>query len=453
MPNLDPRTVVLVAFLMISLLFVSLFALYKSLPRVLPGLREGVVALFGWAAGGGLILLRGSIPDFLSLIVGNMLITGGIWFMFMGLHLSIRGPLVQKTWIWVSAIAGNMLIVYFPLVGNYSDFLAFLTGYNGVLHGICSIFAWRAKPFGFALGITAFALGLAATVSLLRFFTLVAGIDVVEQVFEPLILQRWYFSLVCLAILMTSLGFSLITYERLNKLLVAANGDLESQVAARTVDLSQEIKRKQTLERLLSSTTESERRRIGNELHDDLGQRLTGISLIAEVLSKELEKAGFYLSGHADAIQQAASEAIVQVRGLAHGLIPVAPEPEGFGEAMAQLAKASSVQGLICKFEYDEPVHVKNPDIAANLFRIAQESVSNAIRHAKAHNITIRVEDIEGKVALSVADDGCGFVWPQTSTENGRGMGIMEFRASLIGYRLDVISTPGHGTLIKAMEC
>ena len=256
-----------------------------------------------------------------------------------------------------------------------------------------------------------------------------------------------------LAMLSTSMGFSLITYERLNKLLDTANSVLESEVAARTADLRQEIGRKQALERLLASTTESERRRIGNELHDDLGQCLTGISLIAEVLSRELGKANQYLSEHADAIQRAASEAIVQVRRLAHGLIPVALEPGGFGDALAQLARASSVQGIDCKFEFDEPVDIKNPDVAANLFRIAQEAVSNAMRHAKARNITIRLDEIEGKVVLSVADDGRGFVWPQPQTANGRGMGIMDFRTLLISYRLDIVSTPGRGTLIKAMEC
>lgn len=453
MPNFDVRTIVLGAFLMHSLLFVSMFALYRGLPRVLPGLREGVIASFGWASGAGVILLRGSIPDFLSLVFGNMLVTGGIWFIFFGLHLSIRGPLARKNWFWVAATVGNIPILYLSLSGNYPAFLAFITGYNGVLYFMCLTVAGRKRPLGFASGITAFAFGMAATVSLLRSFTVVVGIDVVEQVFAPVMLQRWYFSLVALALVLISMGFSLITYERLNKLLMTANSDLESEVATRTVDLRQEIERKQALERLLASTTESERRRIGNELHDDLGQRLTGISLIAEVLSRELRKVNQYLSEHADAIQRAASDAIIQVRGLAHGLIPVAPEPEGFGEALAQLAQASSAQGLNCKFEYDEPVDVKNPDVAANLFRIAQEAVTNAIRHAKARNITIRLDDIEGKVVLSVADDGRGFVWPQPQTENGRGMGIMDFRASLIHYRMDVNSAPGRGTEIKAMEC
>lgn len=457
MLSFDARTVVLVACLTVSLLFVSLLALHRSLTLVLPGLREGVIAMFGWACGSGLILARGSIPYGLSIGFGNVLMTVGIWFMFVGLHYSVRGPLERKTWIWVVAIVGSAATVSLALSGNYPAFLTFITVYNGMLYGVCSIFTGRAKPFGFALGITALALGLAATVSLIRALTLVVGIDVAAQAFDLCYLQRWYFSLLALAILSTSMGFSLITYERLNKLLAATNSSLESEVSLRTVELKQEIVRKLALERQLATSAEAERRRIGIELHDDLGQRLTGISLIAEVLSRELLKASQHLSGHADVIQRSASEAIVQVRELAHGLIPVAPDPEGFGEALAQLAKASSVQGFNCKFDYDEPVDIKNPDVAANLFRIAQEAVSNAIRHAKARNITLRLEEVAGKVVLSVVDNGSGFIWPQTQTqtqtENGRGMGIMEFRASLIHYRLDVNSVPGHGTTIKAMEC
>lgn len=456
MPSFDARTLVLVSFLTTTLFFLSLFVLYKSLAHVLPGLKEGVIAVFGWASGSGLILLRSSIPDFLSVVIGNVLMTSGIWFMLIALHLSLRGPLERRHPIWVMAIAGNVGIACFALFSNYSSFLIYVLVLDAVLYAVCSTLAGRAKPWGLASGMASYALGLGAAISLLRALTLVFGIDVVAKAFEdPTIFQRLYFSFLALAILLATMSFTFMTYERLNKVLVIANTALESDVAARTAELRREIDRKQALERQLSTAAEAERRRIGIELHDDLGQRLTGISLIAEVLSQELSKGSPTLSAHADALQQAASQAIVQVRTLAHGLMPVAPEPEGFGEALAQLAKASSALGRTCKFEYDEPVNIKDPDVATNLFRIAQEAISNAIRHAQARNIALRLEEVEGKVVLSVADDGGGFVWPQPQLqpESGRGMGIMEFRASLIQYRLNVFSAPGRGTLIKATEC
>ena len=453
MLSFDARTVVLVAFMTNTLVFFSLLALSQNLPRMLLGLREGVYAAFGWSAGAGLILARGAIPDFLSLWLGNLVYTGGIWALYLAVRLATRASLGDTGWVWAMAVGGFIAFTHLWMDGSYAEFLPFITAYNAVVFLACATAAWRAKPLGFSVGITGMALTLAALVSAMRCLSLKMGVGVVPQAIDPSVLQSWYFSLMALTSILALLGFTFITYERLNKLLVTTNSTLEFEVAARTADLSQEVEQRQVLERLVATTAEAERRRIGSELHDDLGQRLTGISLIAEVLSGELNKASQHLSMHAEAIQQAASDAIVQVRRLAHGLIPVAPEPEGFGDALAQLAKTSSTQGFHCKFEYDEPTHIKDPDVASNLFRIAQEAVSNAMRHAKACNITIRLDEVEGKVVLSVADDGRGFVWPQPQTENSRGMGIMEFRASLIHYRLDVISTLGCGTLIKASEC
>ena len=341
------------------------------------------------------------------------------------------------------------------LLGRYSGFLMLATGYNAALFLACLAAALRARPWGFGSAFMALSLCLATTASATRFLVHAITNDTVLQAFEPSDFQRAYFALLAFCLLSISLGFTLITYERLNKILSAANAALETEVAARTADLRMEIERKRDLERLVASTAEEERRRIGHELHDDLGQRLTGISLVAEALARELGKGGQSLASHADAIQRAASGAIAQVRGLAHGLMPVAPEPEGFGEALALLANASSARGLACAFEYDEPVDIKNQDVATNLFRIAQEAMANAIRHAKARNVALRLDLVDGKVELSIADDGGGFDWPRAtgSIVAGRGMGIMEYRASLIGYRINIASTPGRGSTVKVTEC
>ena len=453
MLSFDARTVVLVAFMASTLIFFSLLLLSHSLRRILSGLREGVYATFGWTLGAGLLLARGAIPDFLSLWLGNLAYTAGIWALYLAMRLSTRTALGDTGWVWAMAVGGFIAFTHLWMDGSYAEFLSFISGYDTVVFIACATAAWQAKPSGFSTRITGVAVTLAALVSATRCLSLIRGVGVVQQAFDPSLLQRSYISLMALTSVLALLGFTFMTYERLTKLLITTNSSLESEVAARTADLSQEVTQRQALERLLASSAEAERRRIGSELHADLGQRLTGISLIAEVLTGELNKANPLLAMHAEAIQQAASDAIIQVRRLAHGLIPVAPEPEGFGDALLQLAKTASMPGLSCKFQYDEPTHIKNPDVASNLFRIAQEAVGNAMRHARASNITIRLDEVEGKVVLSVADDGQGFDWPQPQTESGRGMGIMEFRASLIHYRLDVMSTPGHGTLIKASEC
>lgn len=96
-----------------------------------------------------------------------------------------------------------------------------------------------------------------------------------------------------------------------------------------------EIKAQRELERQGATVAQAERRRIGHELHDDLGQKLNGIGLVAEVLSNQRDGAEGALKQSADAIQQSASEAIGQARRLAHGLMPVEPEPEAFRAALS----------------------------------------------------------------------------------------------------------------------
>lgn len=456
MPNFDARTVVLVAFLTISLLFIILFALYRGVGRTLPGLAFGVWSAFAWSIGAGLVMARGSIPNFLSIAVGNMAISGGILLMHSALRLTTSSEIQPvRTWLWSAPIIGAVAMGNLLIFGGYPSLLLFATGFNAILFLMCARLAWRARPIGVAMGFTGLALSVATVASATRLFIQVIGEGAAADAFDPSLFQRTYFSLMAFSVLSTLLGFTLITYERLNKILFAANSLLESEVAARTADLTSEIERKQALERSLSSTAEAERQRIGNELHDDLGQRLTGISLVAEALARELEKANKPLAVRADAIQRAASDAIAQVRGLAHGLMPVAPEPEGFSEALVILANASSVPGLVCQFEYEEPVDIKNQNVATNLFRIVQEALSNAIRHAKASQVAIRLDIISGKVHLSVADNGKGFEWPRAAAVEGagHGLGLMAFRAALIHYRLDIESFPGRGSVIKVIEC
>jgi signal transduction histidine kinase len=457
MPTFDARTVVLVTFLTDSLLFIILFALSRGVARSLSGLSYGVLAALAWSIGSGLIMGRGAIPNAISVGVGNVAITGGFLLIRAALKLSSRDVEQREDpWLVGAAVIGVAVTVTLVTLGNYSHLVFFFTGCNTLACLLCVAAACQPKPVGLARGFTAIALAVGATASAIRFAFHAMGTYVATEAFDPSFLQQTYFSLMAFSLLSTLLGFTLITYERLNKMLSAANTVLETEVAARTADLTAEIVRKQALERLLSSAAEAERRRIGHELHDDLGQRLTGISLVAEALARELEITAKPLAAHADAIQRAASDAISQVRGLAHGLMPVAPEPEGFSAALTVLANDSTIPGLVCKFEFDEPVGIKNQDVATNLYRIAQEALSNAIRHAKATKISIRLYVAQGKVHFSVADNGTGFELPRATPAGvvaSRGLGIMEFRAALIQYRLEIDSSIGHGSIVRVIEC
>jgi signal transduction histidine kinase len=225
----------------------------------------------------------------------------------------------------------------------------------------------------------------------------------------------------------------------------------------RTIELQCEVNRTKSLERELAAVIESERTRIGRELHDNLGQRLTGISVSAEILATDLLAVDRKLSGKADAIGQATSEAMMQVRSLAHGLMPATSGKNGLRDALADLAASTSALSEInCTFDFDDPVDIEDENSEAHLYRIAQEALNNALRHGQATSIDIRLDYFNGKVVLSIADNGCGFnpdARDAPPYHSGLGLSTIRSRASIIGYSLEIRSSAGNGTTIKVAEC
>lgn len=240
--------------------------------------------------------------------------------------------------------------------------------------------------------------------------------------------------------------------------LLTANSRLESAVTERTSELRRELDRTRELEREVARIAEEERRRIGQELHDNLGQQLTGMSLSARALSLMLPSGMSELSPHFEALEQATAQAISDVRGLAHGLMPVEPVPSGLRDALMHMAENSShPSGVQCTFDFDDPVDIRDDDVAAHLYRIAQEALNNALRHSKARHIAIRLDYVDDKVVMSVTDDGAGFELKDIDQSGrgrqGAGLRIMRHRASVINYRLKIESAPGRGTTLRAVEC
>ncbi|RZI42819.1 hypothetical protein EGT07_12600 [Herbaspirillum sp. HC18] len=231
------------------------------------------------------------------------------------------------------------------------------------------------------------------------------------------------------------------------------NAALDMAVNERTVELQCEINRTKSLERELSVVIESERTRIGRELHDDLGQRLTGISVSAEILASGLLSIDQKLARQADDIGKATSEAMLQVRTLAHGLMPVASGPEGLREALAHLAaNVTRLSGINCTFDFNDPVDVTDENVSAHLYRITQEAVNNAIRHARAGSIEIQLDERNGKVSLSISDDGCGFDSHDPEFRSGLGLNTIAYRASIINYDVKIVSSSGNGTVIRVTQ-
>jgi signal transduction histidine kinase len=218
-------------------------------------------------------------------------------------------------------------------------------------------------------------------------------------------------------------------------------GDLERRVLARTADLER-------LERELLEVGERERRRIGADLHDGLGQHLTGTSLAAQVLRKQLLKRGHSEAQQAGEIVTLIEEGITLSHKLAKGLQPVEMHAGGLMQALQDFAaSANDLFKIACQFRCDAPILISDVTAAEHLYRIAQEATNNAVKHGHAANIVLSLEADDEGVLLQIKDDGVGFVYP-VPANIGLGLRIMEKRAKLIGARFGVESRPARGTII-----
>jgi signal transduction histidine kinase len=208
---------------------------------------------------------------------------------------------------------------------------------------------------------------------------------------------------------------------------------LADRVEERATALTREIAERQRLERDLLDVSEREQRRIGQDLHDGLCQHLTGTAIAGHVLAEKLASQARPEAGDAGHIVDHIETAIGMARGMAKGLHPVERDSDGLMQALEEFTAATSEMfSISCQFECDSPVLVHDQAVATNLYRIAQEAVSNAIKHGRAKHIVVALENAEPGLRLTIADSGRGF--PETLPNNhGMGMRIMANRASVIG--------------------
>jgi len=205
---------------------------------------------------------------------------------------------------------------------------------------------------------------------------------------------------------------------------------------------------RRSLEKEILEITERERKLIGQEMHDSMGQVLTGVAVKSKGLAIELKGKSVRASKEALAISRLAGLAIAQMRDLARMLYPVDIEAGGLISALQTLASnAQKILNVRCRFQCESPVFVNNMVEAKQLYRIAQEAVTNAAKHGKARNITIELSSVEDLCILSVKNDGRDFQ-KSSRPKNGLGLKIMEYRANLIGGVLDVRKGKNHGTVV-----
>lgn len=204
------------------------------------------------------------------------------------------------------------------------------------------------------------------------------------------------------------------------------------------------------LEHEILAVSERERHSIGADLHDNLGQQLTALELMCTAL-KEDAAGQPALVTRLTQMGRMLRETIAQTRFLARGLVPVGSEPGALQVGLAELAERITALGRIrCQLDCPAPVAVTDPFVAGHLYRIAQEAVNNAVKHARPRQITVRLARTREALVLEVADDGAGL--PKTPargpTRGGLGLGVMQHRARVIGADLTIASRRGEGVIV-----
>lgn len=204
-------------------------------------------------------------------------------------------------------------------------------------------------------------------------------------------------------------------------------------------------------ERKIINISEETQQQIGRELHDDLGQQLTGIAFMAEVLRQHLRSQQHPDAENAAKITDLINEAIAKTHKLAHGLYPVEMKESELRAMLMRLAgNTESIYGIPCEFMCEgEPIALA-PLTNTNLYRIAQEAVHNAVKHGAATKITIRLITAAESMTLEVADNGHG-IGNQAELEGKRGLGMhtMQYRASTINATLNIAGLAGGGTQVS----
>jgi PAS domain S-box-containing protein len=189
-----------------------------------------------------------------------------------------------------------------------------------------------------------------------------------------------------------------------------------------------DITERRRLEREILEISDRERRRIGQDLHDGLGQHLAGIELMSQVLEQNLGRRNKKEAARAAEIARHVREAISQTRALARGLSPVVLESEGLMSALSDLADSTAKMFRVaCRFECPTPVLVHDHGVATHLYRVAQEAISNAVKHGKAERIVLGLRQINENILLAVEDNGDGLPQAQTGGQ-GMGLRIMQYR-------------------------
>lgn len=232
-------------------------------------------------------------------------------------------------------------------------------------------------------------------------------------------------------------------------LIINAVGTVEDGELVRIWGSCVEVTERVYLEKQMVEALEEQQQRIGRDLHDGVGQLLTGVRMLSRNIVGKLE------DEHSEALQQAdkvasfAEQASQRVREIYRGLTPTQLFHEGLVSALNELAhNTNMLPGVACFFESDEEVDVWDRDTKMHMYRIAQEATNNALKHAEASTIRISLRGEANEITVTVEDNGKGFD-PTIRTGKSLGLNSMDYRARSIGGVLNLSSTEQAGTIVR----
>ncbi len=378
----------------------------------------------GAPANAAQLLLRLWIP---LLVAGALLVFELLYRRFVIGRLQAQEPVPNALWYLATCLEFGALVAafYFPQQVRPSPSLAGLPVQVAILLIFVMVSAFRLHFF-----ITAFT-GLLAGICYLIFVYMAHGIPTATTTGVAAPLAEEYFWVAGFIV-----GGGIIA------------GFIAMQVRRQTLRLARTLRERQRLEEEIERIAEEEQRRIGRDLHDGLGSHLTGVSMLCRGLARRLDKGQAIRQEEMEEVARMVEDAVAQARLLARGLNPVKLDDGGLPAALRALAAGvQTVSGITCTFSTEGHVVNLAPRTADQLYRIAQEAVNNAAKHAQATHIDISLVGTADQLELAVRDDGIGLSGATTS--DGFGLKSMQHRATLTGARFSIDDAPGGGTVVR----
>ncbi|MEI9863392.1 MAG: PAS domain-containing sensor histidine kinase [Limisphaerales bacterium] len=238
----------------------------------------------------------------------------------------------------------------------------------------------------------------------------------------------------------------------------ASGQKLKLEVSSRMVEQSgkfievegvaRDVTARKRMEKEILEISNREQQRLGHDLHDGVCQQLAAIAYRTHILARRLKEKDAVDSSEASDISSLINESLVQTRTVARGLFPVRLEEEGLTEAVEELAVGiGNLYKIKCDFSSSGIFPTLDNGVAMHLHFIAQEAMINAAKHSQSSVITVRLLKENADLILSVSDNGVGFQ-PSEKDKTGMGIGIMRYRAKVIGAVLEFQTQPGQGSQV-----